>query len=178
VVECKGGVAGVVVGLTDDEFFGAYSSVFRMSDGSAIQRGTDGGGGLGSSTSYFYTLMSAVGADVVEPPSGGWGSGAGGVRIRVCGGDVARIALLAVVGNFVSPAGGAGSSGGAPGGVGLPTVVVDARTGRLDLVGSLSAMRAYFLEAMLVVSILAIARLSMVQTVSVSLDCAGDKKET
>ena len=84
-----------------------------------------------------------------------------------------RIALLAVVGNFVSPAPrGPSVAPGSVGGLGkpgasLPTVVVDVDTGRLQVVSSMSSLRAYFLEAMLVVSVLAIARLSMVQTVTV-----------
>lgn len=173
-VACPGGVDGVVVSATDDEFFGAYAGVFHMSDGSAIQGGAGGGasgsGGLGASAAYFYTLMRAVGAEVVGA------SGGGGVAFRVCGaGNATRLALLAVVGNFVSPAADQLDTGGV-GGRRLPTVVVDARTGQLDLVGSLSAMRAYFLEAMLVISILAIARLSMVQTVSVPL--GQDAKHT
>lgn len=165
-VLCPGGVQGVLVRATNAEFFDAYAGVFYMSDGSQI--GAGGGDGLGASSAYFYTLMGAVGAEVIAADGPG-------VAFRVCGaGNATRLALLAAVGNFVSPA--ADQLGTTTGGARLPTVVVDARTGQLDLVGSLSAMRAYFLEAMLVVSILAIARLSMVQTVSVPLAGDGEKR--
>lgn len=196
---CPGGDAlpGVLVTLTEAEFFSAYSGVFRSSDGGEMRMAGPGPGPgtappLGGPMAYALALMGAVGAEAIvapppqqqQPPLAPGGTsetgaaaaaeGATVVTLRVCGEDFARIALLAVVGNFVSPAprgpavapnsvgGGAGRAGAS-----LPTVVVDVETGRLQVVSSLSSLRAYFLEAMLVVSVLAIARLSMVQTVTV-----------
>ena len=87
----------------------------------------------------------------------------GSHTVEICGHDMTRILMLAVLGNFVTtpvdPNYNSESSVNT-----LATVVVD-YTGNLIIVNSFATMRTYFLETLLFVSIVAIARLSMVKKV-------------
>jgi hypothetical protein len=87
-----------------------------------------------------------------------------GHTVEICGHNMTRILMLAVLGNFVStpsdPKYGAQSSADT-----LATVVVD-YTGSLVVVHSFATMRTYFLECLLFISIIAIARLSLVKKVT------------
>lgn len=65
------------------------------------------------------------------------------------------------MGNFVSATSASSSSSGST----LPSVVVDVYTGRLQVVSSFSSLRAYFLETLLIISVVAIARLSLLRKV-------------
>ena len=84
--------------------------------------------------------------------------------VEICGHNMTRILMLAVLGNFVSsptdPKYGSQSSADT-----LATVVVD-YTGSLVVVHSFATMRTYFLESLLFISIIAIARLSLVKKVT------------
>lgn len=74
--------------------------------------------------------------------------------------------LLATVGNFVARA---GSSQGDSGSDrvssmhGMPSVVVDAYTGQLVMHTPYDSVRGYFVEALLVISIIVICRLAFVR---------------
>lgn len=78
-----------------------------------------------------------------------------------------RIFLLGVVGNFVTSPSDPKISSSQSSSEPIASIVMDVYTGRLALVHPFSAIRTYFLETMLIVSILAIAKLSLVQGVSV-----------
>lgn len=82
--------------------------------------------------------------------------------IQICGRDVVDLLLLAVVGNFVStpddPNLSPQSSMRS-----MPTVVIDTYTGELVMHTPYDAVRGYFVEALLVISILVISRLTFVR---------------
>jgi hypothetical protein len=148
-----------------------------------VRRGGRDSGSFRGSLDYMQGLMRAVGVLLEPPPPGPVASASEQPEaqnatlpmvFRMCGDSVGRLMLLGVVGNFVtspssssssSSGGGAASSQPASSDT-MPSVVIDAYTGRLEMVGSLSVMRAYFLETMLIISILAIARLALVHTVT------------
>lgn len=86
----------------------------------------------------------------------------GGDVLKICGEDVVNLLLLAAVGNFVagpsdpniSPQSSAKS---------MPSVVVDAYTGQLVMHTPYDAVRGYFVEALLIISIIVISRLTFVR---------------
>lgn len=170
VSDCGGavGVGGVLVTMPDGDVLSAYAGVFQASDGSTVSTsdGSGGGGGNLGGTGYVRTLMRMAGADVGPTPGD-----PGSTSIMICGPDVARLAMLGAMGNLVTSPGDAAGSGAAvvPGGQPFATVVVDAYTGKLAFLQPYSSMRTFFLEAMLVISILAIARLSLVTKETVVL---------
>lgn len=87
-----------------------------------------------------------------------------GHTVHICGHDMTRILMLAVLGNFVTnPTDPSYSSQSAK--ESLATVVVD-HTGSLVVINSFTTMRTYFLETLLLVSIITIARLSLVKKVT------------
>lgn len=154
------------------DFLGAYAAVFKMSDGSSIDPSLFEGGGeygartghTGFSIEYVSTLLEPVGVEVLEDPDD-----AGMVQLKVSVSSIPESLLLAVIGNFVlsPPAPGPSSA------YSLPAVVVDVYTGRLQLVSSFSMLRAYFLETLLIISVIAIARLSLVRKVTVHVQGAA-----
>jgi hypothetical protein len=82
--------------------------------------------------------------------------------LQICGDDVLKMILLASVGNFVaspsdpniSPQSSMKS---------MPSVVVDAYTGQFIMHTPYDAVRGYFVEALLVISIIVISRLTFVR---------------
>lgn len=83
-------------------------------------------------------------------------------------GDLLRVAMLAALGNFVN------APGDHPGEI--ATVAVDVYSGRIVVVPPYSALRESFLETLLVISVLVIARLTFVRhvekkVIEVSLLC-------
>lgn len=148
----------VAVRTTNAEFYRVFASQFRMSDGSAMDA-SDAAAGEGSrktrafATRFMRNVNATVHADESSPDA---------FSIEMCGTDLLRNALLAVVGNYVS----------SPGDVALsppsstqavPVVVVDTYTGELVTHVAYSGVRGYFVEALLVVSIAVIARLTFVR---------------
>lgn len=128
-----------------------------MSDGSTPVLGPrhSGGGFLASgATRNVLGLLGDVGAAVDDNVT----------SMVVCEGDLLRLGMLAVLGNFVT--GPEDGRLGSPGST--AAVVVDVYTGALVVTPSYSVTREYFLEALLVLSVLAIARLTLVRRVSVS----------
>lgn len=145
----------VNVSTTDAEFYAVFASQFRMSDGSAMDPSSVGD--AAKARLFATRFMRNVGATVYpdrDLPTA--------FTIEMCGADLLRNALLAVVGNYVSN----------PGDVELspvsstqavPVVVVDTYTGGLMTHVAYSGVRGYFVEALLVVSIIVIARLTFVR---------------
>lgn len=145
----------VNVSTTDAEFYAVFASQFRMSDGSAMDPSSVGD--AAKARLFATRFMRNVGATVYpdrDLPAA--------FTIEMCGADLLRNALLAVVGNYVSN----------PGDVELspvsstqavPVVVVDTYTGGLMTHVAYSGVRGYFVEALLVVSIVVIARLTFVR---------------
>ena len=93
--------------------------------------------------------------------------------------DVLNLVLLAVVGNFVaspsdpnmSPQSSMQS---------MPSVVIDAYTGELVMHTPYDAVRGYFVEALLVISIVVISRLTFVRnnTYTTHVVLAADEKKS
>jgi hypothetical protein len=76
--------------------------------------------------------------------------------------DVVNMLLLAAVGNFVA---GPGDTNISPQSSmkSMPSVVIDAYTGQLVMHTPYDAVRGYFVEALLVISIIVISRLTFVR---------------
>lgn len=91
--------------------------------------------------------------------------------LQICGQDMVTLMLLGTVGNFVT-----GPTDSAYGRVedpnlspqsslkALPTVVIDAYTGQLTMHLPYDAVRGYFVEALLIISIIVISRLTFVRS--------------
>lgn len=185
---CVAGGPGsaVDVEFTKREFFTAYASTFRMSDGSAILVPDEGSGGefADRALSYLTTLMRNIGVNKVEEAIGGEGV-TEKVRLRVCEADVIRLLFMGVLGSFVSSTATDGSAKPSPqdsqstaSSEFLSNVVVDVYTGELEFTNPYNVLsyRSFFLETLLVVSVIVIARLALVQTVRVEYRPAKDKK--
>jgi hypothetical protein len=152
---CAGNISGIHMQISRTEFSHAYSDIFHMSDGSIVidDGSTRDEKHMDAAFRHMETLMTAVGARKINTTSGH--------AVEVCGEDMCRILMLAVLGNFVSspsdPKYASQSSVET-----MATVVVD-YTGSLVVVHSFATMRTYFLESLLFISIIAIARLSLVK---------------
>ena len=101
-------------------------------------------------------LMYMVGVYVNETASKNDGDSSQDV-LQICGQDVVDLLLLAVAGNFVSSPGDPNLS---PQSSlrSMPSVVIDTYTGELVMHTPYDAVRGYFVEALLVISILVISR--------------------
>ena len=82
--------------------------------------------------------------------------------MQICGNDALNLLLLAVVGNFVSGPGDPAISSQSSLET-MPSVAIDAYTGQLVMHTPYDAVRGYFVEALLVLSIIAISRLTFVR---------------
>ena len=113
---------------------------------------------------HTQELLYAVGIYVNKTEST-----AGNDVFQICGRDVINIMLLSAVGNFVASPGDSASSSSSQSGSGsssgraMPSVVVDAYTGQLVMHTPYNAVRGYFVEALLVISIIVISRLTFVR---------------
>jgi hypothetical protein len=105
--------------------------------------------------------MGAIGIDVV-PETSSSSQNDELISFRVCGEDITRLMFLGIIGNFVSTTGNAELAPKSASRT-LASVVVDVYTGELVVLHSFGALRTYFLETMLVVSILAIAKLGLIR---------------
>lgn len=91
--------------------------------------------------------------------------GQSGDVLQICGDDFVKLLLLAAVGNFVA---GTGDTQLAVGSIAsslesMPSVAIDSYTGQLVMHTPYDAVRGYFVEALLVLSIIAISRLTFVR---------------
>jgi hypothetical protein len=162
-IKCVNNASGFELRVTPHEFFTVYSKTFAMSDGSIIQDGFKGIGVddmlLEKSFIYIHTLMSNIGIDTQR-----YTAGDPDVAFKVCDNDLIQIFLFAVIGNFITnpldPDFSVQSSAS-----NLASIVIDVYTGQLVIVNSYSAIRPLFLEALLVLCIIIIARLTFVRNI-------------
>lgn len=164
----------VVIRAAKADVLQAYSNIFKMSDGStpSPSAGGDATANTQLSVSYVGTLLEAVGVEMEDVVDVGNDK----VDIKVASGQVVEVLLLAIMGNFVSRSSDAdkGSLQSSASDT-LPRVVVDVYTGKLQLVSSFSTLRAYFLETLLIISVISIARLSLVRKVTAVYTVASDR---
>jgi hypothetical protein len=111
----------------------------------------------GSSLNYTSSLLRLVGVEELS-----LAGESDMMTFQVCGIDMVKIFMLGIVGNFVTSTKKDEASQN-----GLAKVVIDVYTGRLTLVNSFSVVRSYFLETMLIISILAVAKLTIIRNVKV-----------
>lgn len=176
---------GLRVRMTESEFFDSYARTFEMSDGSKMKMMGDGeeSGGYDSrsfrqSIRYASSMMRMVGIEEIFNTTTTTTTGSATtdmMTFQVCGPAIADIFMLSIVGNFVTSPSEYSSGSSSLSDEPLASVAIDVYTGKLTLVNSFSVVRSYFLEAMLVISVLAIAKLSIVRTVKIKFI---SKKET
>jgi hypothetical protein len=162
VVNCAGGEPGMLIHMPVNEFARAYTNTFRMSDGSSIVDSAENDlEHMDAAFHHMKTLMTAIGAENAANRRTSYANV--GHTVEICGGNMTHILMLAVLGNFVSspidPKYSSQSTAET-----FATVVVD-YTGSLVIVHSFATMRTYFLESLLFISIIAIARLSLVKKI-------------
>jgi hypothetical protein len=158
-ITCVGGESGMRIHMPVNEFSRAYTETFRMSDGSVMVDSADSDlEHMDAAFHHMKTLMTSVGAMNWNDPNVNVGH-----TVEICGSNMTKILMLAVLGNFVSspvdPKYSSQSSEET-----LATVVVD-YSGSLVVVHSFATMRTYFLESLLFISIISIARLSLVKKI-------------
>jgi hypothetical protein len=163
-IKCAGDIDGVRIHMPVNEFARAYTNTFRMSDGSVMVDSQDSDlEHMDAAFHHMKTLMVSIGATKYIPTGSNQTYVNVGHTVDICGSNMTRILMLAVLGNFVSspvdPKYSSQSSEET-----LATVVVD-YTGSLVVVHSFATMRTYFLELLLFISIVSIARLSLVKKV-------------
>jgi hypothetical protein len=140
--------------LTSTEFLTEFQKVFIMSDGSSPSTtSTQSGQPL---VNYIQSLMAGIGITTVIAEEA--------LEMTVCQEELLHVYMLATLGNLISVPTGAAPTQGVGG---LGVVVVDSFTGKLSVVRPYESLRSTFLETLLVISIVAIIRLSMVRTIQV-----------
>lgn len=155
----------VTLALDEAEFARVFGLVFQMSDGSSLElappeSAPDGPSALLSGTmSHVLSLMRDVGIQV----------SLGGRHVTVCENDLLKVLMLSSLGNFVNRP--QDAEIGRPGSI--ATVVFDVYTGRLVVVTPYSIMRSYFLETLLIISVIALTRLSMVRKLTITMPAGG-----
>lgn len=157
VLKSPAGGNAVTFSFTGDEFLNTFSQVFHMSDGSQLQM-TTGNSSASILNSYAVTNILSIMGDVGVTHS------VEGNSLTVCESDILKVIMLASLGNFVT----------SPvdeiiGSASIAQVVVDVYTGRLVVVIPYNSLRSYFLETLLVISVIGIARLSLVRSVNIGV---------
>jgi hypothetical protein len=148
---CQLGGNSVELHFTGSEFIDEFKNVFIMSDGSAPT--TSGSRSNEDVVKYTESLMAGIG--ITTSMDGDV------MHMSLCREKAMHVYMLATLGNLVqtptdkTPANGVGS------------VVVDSFTGKLGVVPPYAILRASFLEALLVIAIAAIVRLSIIRIVHV-----------
>ena len=74
---------------------------------------------------------------------------------------------MGVIGNFVTDPSDPELLAESHGNKALASIMIDVHTGRLTLVNSFNVLRSYFLETLLIVSVIVIVRLSLVRNVTI-----------
>jgi hypothetical protein len=161
---CENNKTAIQLTITSHEFFTAYAKTFAMSDGSVIQSDMAQNGVnnplLQKSFRYIHTLMSNIGIEATH-----YSTNDSHVNFRICNDDLVQIILFAVVGNFVTTPTDTDFSTQSSAS-NLASLVIDVYTGQLIVVNSYNAIRSLFLEALLVLCIIIIARLSFVRNIT------------
>ena len=130
--------------FTPDEFIDSFRKVFVMSDGSTA--GFDSIPSSSELVSYTNSIMQNVGIGSRNSPA----------RFHVCESNLMNVYMLAAVGNFAAKR---DSNTNTP----FPHIVVDAYTGKIAVATSYADVRTMFLETLLVICIITIARIYMFQ---------------
>lgn len=154
-------VKAIQLNFTVGDFVGVFAKTFVLSDGSTpvVSPSTSSGFLASGALKNVVGMLGDVGVRV----------GDNGTSLVVCEDDLLRIGMLAVLGNFVSTP--MDQEVQVPGTI--ATVVVDVYTGALVVIPPYNVLREYFLETLLVISVLAIARLSLVRRVALSRGSVG-----
>lgn len=148
---------GIAIKTSAAEFYSSFASIFRLSDGSSIRIPAQE---RMESLQYIQDMLYSVGVYVNRSASSN-GASEGDV-LQICGNDVLNVLLLAAVGNFVASPGDPNISPQSSM-KSMPSVVIDAYTGQLVMHTPYDAVRGYFVEALLVISIIVISRLTFVR---------------
>ena len=149
------GAGAISLAFTPEDYVSTFRQVFVMSDGSipTARIGADSHPLISDAMKHILSVLGDVGVYASTD----------GNSIVVCETQLLRLAMLGALGNFVTnPSDTDVRQVGS-----LATVVLDAYTGRLIITTPYSALRSYFLETLLVISVITIARLAMVRTVEV-----------
>lgn len=144
----------VIVKSSAQEFYASYAGIFRMSDGSSVSVSAP----TTAQIDYVKSLMESIPVAVTADSDDA-------MIMKVCGKDNLDILLLAVLGKFVTNPGEASTAQSSSANA-VPSIVVDTYTGKLAVHMPYDAVRGYFVEALLVISILVITRLSFVRNVT------------
>lgn len=175
--QCSGGAPGLAINVTAREFYTSFASIFKLSDGSSMRPPSEE---RMESVRYMQELMYAVGISVNETASAAANGMYEGDVLQICGQDVVDLVLLSIVGNFVTnPSDPQLSSSSAAGGMAsaMPSVVVDTYTGKLAVRMPYDAVRGYFIEALLIISIIVITRLSFVRNVTYKISVTNPQPQ-
>lgn len=149
---CEQGTS-VAADFTFEEFATSYQQVFSMSDGSFVDPQQNEH--MRGAFERMLLNMQSVGVQHDTNLATGY-------NVTICESDLPKILMFAVLGNFVSKPEIAHELMQLSYKGTLATVVVD-RSGTLVVVETFDNMRKYYLEALLLLSVLAIARLSAVK---------------
>lgn len=136
-------------------FAEAYQKTFAMSDGSFVNPSENQH--MRHAFERMLQKTRAVGASFQVTPYDEY-------NVTMCRQDFARVLLLSVLGNFVSKPEEMQEQMQLSYTGSIATVVVD-RSGDLVVVNSFDATRSYYLETLLFLSVIAIARLSVMKPV-------------
>ena len=162
---CGAGKTGIAINVTNREFYASFAGIFRLSDGSSIRPPAHE---RMESVRYMQELMYSVGVTVNDTLSAASTGKYEGDVLQICGSDVVDLLLLGIVGNFVTNPSDPQLSlqSGTSTASTVPSVVVDTFSGKLVMRMPYDAVRGYFIEALLVISIIVITRLSFVRNVT------------
>jgi hypothetical protein len=160
---CDDNQTAIQMTISSQEFFTVYAKTFAMSDGSTIQGDASDQDSdspiLQKSFRYIHSLMANIGIEATH-----YSSNDADVKFRICNDQIVQILMFAVIGNFVTNPTDEDLSLQSTT-KNLANIVIDVYTGQLIVVNSYNAIRALFLEALLVLCIIIIARISFVKQV-------------
>ena len=134
--------------FTGDEFIREFHKIFVMSDGSLLAATATRSGN--DMVDYMESLMAGLGITAKMHTD------AAKFSVSVCHSELMRIYMMATLGNLLN----------VPQSTQVSTVVVDSFTGKMTIVPPYEALRVSFLETMLVLSIIAIVRLSLIRKIN------------
>ena len=145
----------------------AYSKGFRLSDGSRMTLHEEKESNTTSATdtvNYMRDMLRNMRVDSEDHSSGTPGQPRS-VVFHLCGDDIMQLFIFGMIGNFVTDPTDQSLSTQVSS-ESVASVVIDVYTNKLILVNSFNIIRTYFLETLLVISIIAIARLALVRNVT------------